>query len=183
MIAAPARRLILLLAALTALVLAGCAGIAAASAIHGLATQNRVRAFNIAAPTIVGPAASQSACLRPGSTVSAVGIASGFCVATEDTVAATEAAVHGNSAASTATSYLYRLTDGETGDLLKWGISKNPGSRYTQGFLEDKSMQLMTAGTRREMLDLERFIVERDPGPLNREPWAGSQSNDVPGGP
>ena len=28
-------------------------------------------------------------------------------------------------------------------------------------------------GTGREMLNLERWIVERDPGPLNRERWAG----------
>ena len=89
-------------------------------------------------------------------------------------------AVHGNSAASTAMNYLYRLSDSETGAYLKTGISKNPGSRYTKTFMQDKEMEILQTGTRREMLNLERFIVERDPGPLNREPWAGSVSWDVP---
>jgi hypothetical protein len=31
----------------------------------------------------------------------------------------------------------------------------------------------MTGGTRSEMLDLDRWIVERDPGPDNCEPLAG----------
>lgn len=44
-------------------------------------------------------------------------------------------------------------------------------------------MEILTSGSRREMLNLERFIVERDPGPLNREPWAGRDGNDVPGAP
>lgn len=88
-------------------------------------------------------------------------------------------AVHGNSASSTATNYLYRLSDSETGAYLKTGITKNPGSRYTKTFMQDKEMEILQTGTRREMLNLERFIVERDPGPLNREPWAGSMSWDV----
>ncbi len=85
------------------------------------------------------------------------------------------AGVHGNSAASTVTSYLYRLTSSATGSLLKWGISKNPIGRYTRGFMLDKDMQIMTSGSRREMLNLERWTVEHDPGPLNREPWAGKK--------
>lgn len=59
-------------------------------------------------------------------------------------------------------------------------ISKNRGSRYTKAFMQDKELEILQRGTRREMLNLERFIVERDPGPLNREPWAGSMSWDVP---
>jgi hypothetical protein len=60
------------------------------------------------------------------------------------------------------------------------GISRNPGNRYTRGFMQDKSMEIMQSGSRREMLNLERFIVERDPGPLNREPWAGAFGWDIP---
>jgi RHS repeat-associated protein len=90
------------------------------------------------------------------------------------------AGMHGNSAASTVTSYLYRLTSSATGNLLKWGISKNPFGRYTRGFMLDKDMQIMTSGSRREMLNLERWTVEHDPGPLNREPWAGKQAGNVP---
>jgi hypothetical protein len=50
-------------------------------------------------------------------------------------------------------------------------------------YLRGKTMELMTTGTRREMLNLERWIVERDPGPLNLERWAGRHSDDIPGGP
>lgn len=88
-------------------------------------------------------------------------------------------AIHGNSVASSATSYLYRLTSSQ-GGLLKWGISKNPLRRYTLGFMVKKDLQIMTSGSRRDMLNLERWIVERDPGPLNLEPWAGAKSGDVP---
>lgn len=89
------------------------------------------------------------------------------------------AKVHGNSAASPARAYLYRLSDAE-GNYLKTGISQNPMSRYTKTFMQDKEMQILQSGNRREMLNLERFIVERDPGPLNRERWAGKYSWDVP---
>lgn len=85
-------------------------------------------------------------------------------------------------ASSPATSYLYRLEDAVTGDYLKTGISKNPLSRYSQTFMRGKRMRILQEGSRREMLNLERFIVERDPGPLNREPWAGQYANDIPGG-
>jgi hypothetical protein len=97
--------------------------------------------------------------------------------------ATTAARIHGNSASSPATSYLYRLTNGQTGEYLKTGISKNPFSRYTSSFMQDKEMEILTSGSRREMLNLDRFIVERDPGPLNLEPWAGRYPNDVPGAP
>lgn len=43
-------------------------------------------------------------------------------------------------------------------------------------------MIVLQQGPRRQMLNLERFIVERDPGLLNREPWAGSFLDDVPRG-
>lgn len=89
------------------------------------------------------------------------------------------AAVHGNSARSTATAYLYRLYDVD-GTYLKTGISKNPMTRYTRTFMQGKTMDVLQSGTRREMLNLERFIVERDPGPDNLERWAGQFSEDVP---
>lgn len=92
---------------------------------------------------------------------------------------ATETAVHGNSALSPARAYLYRLST-RGGDYLKTGISKNPGTRYTKTFMEDKKMVILQSGSRREMLNLERYIVERDPGPLNYEPWAGKSAWDVP---
>ena len=35
-------------------------------------------------------------------------------------------------------------------------------------------MEILTSGSRSEMLNRGRFIVEFDPGPLNFEPWAGA---------
>ncbi|UJP39787.1 RHS repeat-associated core domain-containing protein [Cellulomonas palmilytica] len=87
--------------------------------------------------------------------------------------------VHGNSASSPATAYLYRLSSTETG-YLKTGISQNPMTRYSQTFMQDKTMEILQSGTRREMLNLERFIVERDPGLLNFERWAGQFAGDIP---
>ncbi|HEU4806709.1 MAG TPA: hypothetical protein VFT01_00480 [Homoserinimonas sp.] len=90
-----------------------------------------------------------------------------------------DTAIHGNSASSPATAYLYRLYD-SAGNYLKTGISKNPGTRSPRSFMRDKDMEILQSGSRREMLNLERFIVERDPGPLNHEPWAGAFGWDVP---
>jgi len=69
-----------------------------------------------------------------------------------------------------------------TGEYLKTGICQNPLSRYSQTFMRGKEMEILQQGSRREMLNLEPFIVERDPGPLNREPWAGRLANDILGG-
>lgn len=35
-------------------------------------------------------------------------------------------------------------------------------------------MNVLTKGSRSDMLDYERMIVEMDPGPLNFERWAGA---------
>jgi hypothetical protein len=74
------------------------------------------------------------------------------------------------------TAYLYRITDDETGELVKWGISQNPLTRYPSAFLAGRTLDVMTYGARREMLALERFIVERDNGYLNLERWAGQRA-------
>jgi hypothetical protein len=44
----------------------------------------------------------------------------------------------------------------------------------------DKRLDFLTSGSRSDMLNLERFIVERDPGPWNFERWAGNFAGDVP---
>jgi hypothetical protein len=87
--------------------------------------------------------------------------------------------VHGNSLNSPRVTYLYRLEDLQ-GNYLKTGITDLVNPRYSQGFLADKNMIFLTSGTRREMVNLERFIVERDPGPLNFEDHAGAFAWDVP---
>jgi hypothetical protein len=61
-----ARRLTFLLAALTALLLAGFAGATTPLALHGLGAQDRVGAFTPAAQLLARPTASQSSCSRTG---------------------------------------------------------------------------------------------------------------------
>jgi hypothetical protein len=93
---------------------------------------------------------------------------------TEPTPAVTER-VHGNSRASEETAYLYRLEDRATGEHLKWGVTDDPAHRYTAEFMSDKRIVIEEQGARGDMLDLEREMVELDPGRLNSEPWAGAQ--------
>ena len=70
--------------------------------------------------------------------------------------------------------YLYAMNGGD-GGFLKWGISYNPARRYTQRFLNSfgGSLDVLMSGSRQDMLDMERTLAERYPGPLNKEPWAG----------
>ena len=84
MAAPTARRLILLLAALTVLVLTAAAGVALAPAAHAAGAQNRVGAFIPGTQSLTRPAALESSCTRPGLIASTAGIAAGFCVAAED---------------------------------------------------------------------------------------------------
>jgi hypothetical protein len=58
---------------------------------------------------------------------------------------------------------------------LKWGITDDPSpfGRYTSDFLKDKVMYIEDQGPRSLMLQIERNMVEIDPGLLNNEPWAG----------
>ncbi len=42
-------------------------------------------------------------------------------------------------------------------------------------FMRGRRMVIEATGTRQEMAALERQMVELDPGPLNRDPWAGAQ--------
>ena len=79
---------------------------------------------------------------------------------------------HGNSLLSPRTAYLYRLYT-NSGDFLKVGMSQDPYSRYTQGFLWNKYIRVFAQGSRAEMSALERYLVETEPGPLNFEPWVG----------
>jgi hypothetical protein len=84
------------------------------------------------------------------------------------------ATLHGNSLASQATTTLYRLNDAD-GNLLKWGITNNTRGRYSQAFMQDKRMVEIARGSRVQMARMERILTERVGGPLNLEPWAGSQ--------
>jgi hypothetical protein len=83
MSAANARRLLLLLAALTAVLLA-----CTSPALAATGAQNRVGAFNQAASTPARDLAAGSSCTHQGSILPSARSASGFCVATEDTAVA-----------------------------------------------------------------------------------------------
>jgi hypothetical protein len=86
---------------------------------------------------------------------------------------------HGNSALSPRTAYLYRLEDAVTGERLKYGITDDPLGRYPASFMRDKRMVVVGQGRRGRMLPTERGMVEIDPGPLNRERWAGKRLEDL----
>jgi RHS repeat-associated protein len=87
--------------------------------------------------------------------------------------------INGNSKSSTKPTTLYRLETSD-GKYLKTGVTsqKNPEKRYTNAFMADKKMIRLDNGTRAEMLKKERKIVERNPGPMNREKWAGKNKKD-----
>jgi RHS repeat-associated protein len=86
--------------------------------------------------------------------------------------------VHGNTAGEQPAE-LYKKTD-KDGKLQKWGVSKDASKRYTKKQIGGDQVDVIDRGTRREMLDKERKLVETDPGPQNREPWAGKRKETQP---
>jgi len=83
---------------------------------------------------------------------------------------------HGNTAGNQhAERYEKRDTNG---NLLKHGVSQNAATRYTKKQLGTDQIVVKNTGTRRQMLQEERHLVETNPGPQNHEPWAGSRSNE-----
>ena len=126
--------------------------------IAGLPTQARAEGIGLAA----GAVASGAVQLGLGAGAGAI--------------AATVKKVHLNARNSGAFTSLYRLAD-DSGNLLKWGVTSraDPTRRYSKSYMSDKRMDVEDTGTRSEMLDRERGLVETDPGPLNKEPWAGSK--------
>jgi hypothetical protein len=83
--------------------------------------------------------------------------------------------VHGNSRSSPKETILYRLEDKDTGELKKWGVTSDPAHRYTKKEMEGRELVPKDRGSRADMLDKERHLVETDPGPENLESWAGKQ--------
>jgi RHS repeat-associated protein len=86
---------------------------------------------------------------------------------------------HGNAASSGKTAYLYRLweTDaaGEPARFLKWGVTGDPATRYSADYMRGKVLTIEATGARATILKMERAMTEVDPGPLSKEPWAGSR--------
>ncbi|PAU63845.1 RHS repeat domain-containing protein, partial [Pseudomonas indica] len=71
---------------------------------------------------------------------------------------------------------LYEKYD-KDGNFLKHGITKheNPAKRYTAKQIDGGTVVRTDRGPRSEMIKKERDLVERSPGPDNREPWAGKR--------
>ena len=69
---------------------------------------------------------------------------------------------------------LYEKYDAD-GNFLKHGITKHedPTKRYTAKQINGGTVVRTDRGPRSEMIKKERDLVERQPGPDNREPWAG----------
>ena len=66
--------------------------------------------------------------------------------------------IHGNSLDYPGTNYGYVLVDKTTGEIVKYGESINPDTRYTQSFLNGENpikkpvaMEVVTSGTKAEV--------------------------------
>jgi len=81
--------------------------------------------------------------------------------------------LHGNTAGDQKAD-LYRRVNAQ-GDLQKHGVSQDASKRYSKKKLGDDKVVVDEQGPRREMLKKERQRVEKSPGPMNKEPWAGKQ--------
>jgi hypothetical protein len=67
--------------------------------------------------------------------------------------------------------YLYQKV-GQGGEHLKFGITKNPATRYTPSQLGGGRLRFLKEGTRPEMLEIERFLHENLPlGPEEGQPY------------
>lgn len=72
---------------------------------------------------------------------------------------------------------LYEKYD-KDGNFQKHGITKHedPSKRYTKKQIDGGEVRPIERGPRSEMAKKERQRVETNPGPDNREPWAGKRA-------
>jgi hypothetical protein len=69
--------------------------------------------------------------------------------------------------------YLYEKV-GSNGEHLKYGITNNPNSRYTQEQLAGGKLKILASGDRQDMLGLERSLHENLPiGPEEGQSFYG----------
>lgn len=71
---------------------------------------------------------------------------------------------------------LYEKYD-KNGNFEKHGVThhENPAKRYTKKEIDQGRVEGVDRGPRKKMLEKERELVETNPGPKNREPWAGKR--------
>ena len=74
---------------------------------------------------------------------------------------------------------LYKKYD-KDGNFEKHGVTKheNPTNRYSKKEIDGGRVDGQERGSRREMLKKERDSVETQPGPKNKERWAGKRSGE-----
>ena len=80
---------------------------------------------------------------------------------------------HGNTK-NNAPTEIYRKVD-KNGNFLKNGISRNAKTRYTEDELAGGRTIVIGTRPRDRAEKIERFLTERNPGPENKEPWAGKR--------
>jgi hypothetical protein len=136
-----------LVAVLTIVCLAGSAS-AASSPTAG----TRVGARNLAVDVLIEPPDHIAAGQWPGEVVAApkIVVATGVAAETVPEVAQTGDTV------------LYQKLS-STGEHLKYGITKNPATRYTSKELNGGSLNILARGSKPDMLALERLLHETLP--------------------
>jgi hypothetical protein len=78
---------------------------------------------------------------------------------------------HGNTAGDQE-AILYKRVD-KDGNLVKHGITQDMDKRYSKKELGSDKLIEVERGPRKEVLKKERDLVETNPGPKNKEKWAG----------
>jgi hypothetical protein len=133
-----------------------------------------------AAVTIVGaalPVAGAAVAVQGATTAAIAGshlAAAAFSSSLEDASASTTTdKPHGNTAGDQPAE-LYEKYD-KNGNFEKHGVSQDANKRYSKSEINGGEVRVVDRGPRKEMLQKERQRVETDPGPKNREPWAGKQ--------
>lgn len=79
---------------------------------------------------------------------------------------------HGNTKTPDTQATLYGKFDKDD-NFLKWGKSQVPNTRYTSTELAGGYVKPYRIGPTDQILDRERRLIERFPGPENNEQWAG----------
>jgi hypothetical protein len=74
---------------------------------------------------------------------------------------------------------VYKRYDAD-GNYLKTGISQDANTRYTKDEISGGKVEVETTVSRTEAAKIERIEVETNPGPLNKEPWAGKKDPTHP---
>lgn len=68
---------------------------------------------------------------------------------------------HGNSLDYEGVNYDYKLVDKDTGEVLKYGESITPDTRYTKKYLEsiNAKMEIMTSGTKLDIHNWQHDMI------------------------